>query len=506
MQEKIISFKELPAIVEQLRKDQKTIVHCHGIFDLLHIGHIRHLQHASNMGDVLLVTVTPDEFVRKGNHRPIFTADLRVQGLAALDCVKYVMINESETAVEAIGIIRPDMYVKGQDFHDGEKADDVNFEREKAAVLGLGGQVRFTDDFFFSSSSLINRYLPVFPKEVSDYLLSFAARHRVSDITNYLKNAHDLKVLVIGETIIDEYQYCQAIGKSSKEPTLVVKKTSEELFAGGILAVANHVASFTDQVTMITMVGNDNKYTNFIQNKLNPNIRAIFLPKQNAPTIVKRRFVESYFMTKMFEVYEIDDSPLNHANDQQLCNLLEEHVPRADLVIVTDFGHTMMTKRAINIVANKSRFLALNVQSNAGNMGYHTISQYPCADFISISENETRLEARDKQSDLKGIVLELCSKLNCKYFTVTRGKNGSLCYSRDEGFFHIPALASHVVDRIGAGDASLSISSLCVAQQAPMEIVGFIGNAAGSQAVATMGNREPIGSELLTRYIESLLR
>ena len=506
MADKVVSLNELPALIAALRQQNKSIVYSHGIFDLLHIGHIRHLQQASKLGDCLIVTVTPDKYVYKGPHRPIFAAELRVQALAELDCVVYVAINEFETGVEAIGLIRPDIYVKGSDFESGDKVNDEDFSREEKAVIALGGHVRHTDDFFFSSSNLINRYLPVFPKEVSDYLLSFASRHPVSDVVKYLNNASRLKVLVVGEAIIDEYQFCQAIGKSSKEPTLVVKKTSEESFAGGILAKANHVAGFTNNVTAISLVGDDNKYTDFIHNKLNPNIRAAFVPKCDSPTIVKRRYVESYFMTKLFEVYEINDAPLNKADDDCLCGLLEEYVPSADVVIVTDFGHTMMTKGAVDIVATKARFLALNVQSNAGNMGFHTISAYPRADYISISENEARLEARDKQRDLMEIVLELCDKLKCEAFSLTRGKNGSLCYHKNEGFVSTPALAGQVVDRIGAGDASLSVTALCVAQQAPVDVVGFLGNAAGAQAVATVGNREPISSRLLTRYVQSLLR
>ena len=131
-----------------------------------------------------------------------------------------------------------------------------------------------------------------FPKEVSDYLADFAARYNADDVLRYLKDAQTLKVLVVGEAIIDEYQYCTAIGKSSKEPTLVVKTNSAEKFAGGILAVANHVADFCEHVGMITFLGMENPQEDFIKEKLDSRIERFFLYKKDSPTIVKRRFVD----------------------------------------------------------------------------------------------------------------------------------------------------------------------------------------------------------------------
>lgn len=503
---KIQPIEELPDALTSRRANGAKLVLCQGAFDLLHIGHVRHLEHAASLGDVLAVTVTADRFVDRGPHRPAFHEGLRAEAVAALECVDFVAVSNSPTAEEAIRLLNPDFYVTGT----GSKEPGIHHEdriaREEAAIKAAGGQLIVAEDVIDSSSSLINPYLPVFPKETSDYLTRFSARYSGGDVLRYLESVKPLKVLVVGEAIIDEYQYCEAIGKSSKEPTLVVKDLSTEKFAGGILAAGNHVASFCDDVGLITVLGADAPQETFIRERLNSAIKKTFVYRQASPTIVKRRIVESYFFTKLLEIYEINDGPVAEDDNAMLCAALNEHVARYDVVIVIDFGHGMLSGEAIDILCDKARFLAINAQSNAENRGYHTISRYPRADYVCVAENEMRLEARDRRGDLRQMVLDVSRKLACGRVVVTRGKNGCLCYGEDEGFFEVPTFAGEIVDRIGAGDAFLSVTAPCVAQKAPMEVVGFIGNCAGAQAVATVGNRQPIDRAALYSHIESLLR
>ena len=503
--EKIRDLNELSALLRAFKAEGKTIIHSHGVFDLLHIGHIRHLEQARKLGDILVVTVTPDRFVNKGPHRPVFNQELRAEALAALGCVDYVAVNEWQTAVETIQLLRPDFYVKGAERKDADM-DHLDRLMHEEAVRSVGGQLVFTEDITYSSSNLINRHLPVFPKEVGEYLSCFSTRYSPSDVLQYLRSIKRLKVLLVGEAIIDEYQYCEAIGKSSKEPTLVVKYLSTEKFAGGILAAGNHVASFCDDVSLITFLGADAPQEELIRERLNSKIKKTFLYRKNSPTIVKRRFVESYFFTKLLEVYEINNGAMDEDDNGILCATLNEQVPEYDVVIVIDFGHGMLSGEAIAILCEKARFLAVNAQSNAENRGYHTISRYPRADYVCMAENEIRLEARDRRGDLRQMILGVSQRLGCGRVAVTRGSSGCLCYSEEEGFYEVPAFAGQVVDRIGAGDAFLSITAPCVAQKVPMEVVGFIGNCVGAQAVATIGNRQPVARGALFSHIESLLQ
>lgn len=503
---KIKGIEELAKLLSSARAGKKRIAHCHGVFDLLHIGHIRHLQQAKRLGDLLVVTVTPDRYVNKGPHRPAFPEALRAEALASLDCVDYVAINRWPMASEAIRLLRPQFYVKGPDYKDAGKDRTGGIDREASAVRAAGGKLAFTEDITFSSSSLINRNLSVFPPQTAEYLARFAARRPAADILGYLENAKRLKVLAIGEAIIDEYQYCEAIGKSSKEPMLAMRHLSTEKFPGGILAVGNHLANFCGKVGLLTFLGARNAQEDFIRRKLAANIEKNFLYKSDSPTIVKRRFVENYFFMKLLEIYEMNDSPLGREDNGKFCEALERLLPQYDAAVVVDFGHGILSREAVDILCRKAKFLAVNAQSNAGNLGYHTVSRYARADYVCITEGELRLETRNRQGDLRQMVSEVAKKLKAKRVVVTRGKSGCLCYGEKEGFFEVPAFAGQVIDRMGAGDAFLSLTSLCVAQKAPMEVVGFIGNAAGAQAVATVGNRTPIERVPLFRHIESLLK
>lgn len=499
-------LESLAQIIAEKRAEGAKIAHCHGVFDLLHIGHIRHFEAAKKAADILIVTLTPDRFVNKGPHRPAFPEALRAEAIAALDFVDFVSVNHWPTAVETIDLLKPHFYVKGSDYK--KAADDVTggITAEEAAVQKAGGQLLFTDEITFSSSKLINQHFSSFSKEVIAYLADFSKRYSSGDVNNYINGSKSLKVLCVGDTIIDEYQYCEAIGKSSKEPMLALKRLSTEKFAGGVLAVANHVANFCDEVGLITLLGAEHSQESFIRESLKENVQSTFLSRSASPTIVKRRFVESYFFTKMMELYEINDALMDPADNQRLCEVLEREVPKYDVVIVADFGHGMMTKEAIAILCEKAKFLAVNAQTNAGNVGYQSVQKYKRADFISMAENEIRMETRDRRGELKTMILDLAKKVDCPQISVTRGKFGCISYNRNEGFFETPAMAGQVLDRMGAGDSYFALTSLQVARKVPTEVVGFIGNAVGAQAVATVGHRRFIERIPLLKQIESLLK
>jgi rfaE bifunctional protein kinase chain/domain/rfaE bifunctional protein nucleotidyltransferase chain/domain len=503
--EKIKTLEELSALLDRQRSGKK-IVHCHGVFDLLHVGHIRHFEEAKRMGDILVVTLTPDQHVNKGPNRPAFKQDLRLETIAALECVDYVALNKWPKAVDTIRLLKPHVYAKGPDYKKMEKDVTGGIYQEEEAVKSVGGKIAFTEDITFSSSNLINKFFPAFSKEVSDYLEAFRGRHDISNVLAYLENARPLKVLVVGETIIDEYQFCTAIGKSSKEPIIALKHNNTERFAGGVLAVGNHLANFCGKVQVLSYLGKDNSHEDFVRANLDGRVEGFFVKKENSPTIVKRRFIESYFFTKMLEVYEINDRDLNEKENRDLCAFLKRELPNFDVVIVFDFGHGMMTAEAINLLCTQSKFLALNVQSNAGNLGYQTVLKYLRADYVCMAENEVRLEIRDRSSDLKDVIAGLYNKLSCQSVMVTRGKNGCLAYNKHEGFVAVPALATQVVDRMGTGDAFLSITALCVKQKAPLDVVGLIGNAVGAQAVATVGHSRFIEKAPLLKHIETLMK
>jgi len=503
---KIKSLDELSKLFSSFRKGKQKIVHCHGVFDLLHIGHIRYLEQAKKLGDVLVVTLTPDKHVNKGPNRPAFSEHLRAESLAALDCVDYVAINQWPTAVKTIILLKPDFYMKGSDYKDSSNDITGKIKDEAAAVQSIGGEIRFTEDITFSSSKLINRLIPSFDEETNRYLHNFRQKHSADDIITHIENLRNLSVLVIGEAIIDEYVYCQSMGKSGKESVLVMKYLSQERYAGGALAIANHLADFCDKVTIFSYLGEEKSEEDFVRKRLGTKIDPIFIYKSESPTIIKRRFVDSYSLNKLLGVYELNGEPLNGDEENKLCRILQERLPEFDMIIVADYDHGLITPKIIEILTNGTPFLAVNTQINAANIGFHTISKYDRADYICIHDGEIRLDQRSRKGDLKDLVLGLSNRMNNPSVMITRGSNGSLFYNKDEGFTACPAFAVKIIDRTGAGDAVLALTSVMAANGVPGDILSFVGNLVGADAVSVLGNERPVDRIKLLKSITSLMK
>ena len=132
----ICTCSELVRIREDLRKTGQRVVLTNGCFDILHRGHIEYLREAKQLGDILIVAVNSDDSVRrlKGALRPIIAEEDRTVVLAALEMVNYVIVFEEDTPIPLLRVLRPDVLVKGGDYHEDEV---VGAE----VVRGYGGEV-----------------------------------------------------------------------------------------------------------------------------------------------------------------------------------------------------------------------------------------------------------------------------------------------------------------------------------------------------------------------------
>lgn len=505
--EKVKTLESLAQLIVGLKHDGKRVVQCHGVFDLVHLGHIRHLNLAKKEGDVLIVTITADRFVRKGPGRPVFNEHLRAETLAALAIIDYVAIVPDFTAVECIRQLRPDVYVKGPDYKKKDKDITGGIYDEQQAIEDVGGTLAVTEDITFSSSSLINNHFEVYPPETLEYLKGMRKRYTIDAIVNGLESLTSLKTLVIGDTIIDQYHYCLPMGKTSKEPIVANRHVSEEMFAGGALATANNIAAVCESIDLLTVLGENESFERFIRDRLNRAIEPLFFYRKDAQTIVKRRYVsEGMGSRKLFEICYLADGPISVENEEEILAKLETIIPQYDLVVVNDFGHGLLTDKIISRICSLSKYLALNVQTNSANIGFNLVTKYPHANCVCIDEEELRFATHDKYGDLQTHMRQVYQELGCDHMIATRGPKGSLCYSKSSGFCVTPAFANHVVDPIGAGDAFFAYVAPCFAVGLDQEIVSFIGNAVGSLAVQIVCNREPVGLIDLVKFITRLLK
>lgn len=271
---------------------------------------------------------------------------------------------------------------------------------------------------------------------------------------NAVKN---LKVLVVGDAIIDEYCYVTPLGKSIKDNMISVQYHKKETFQGGVWAAAEHVKSFCDYVDVMT----------------------------GSQITTNRRFVEEAYMRKLFVVHETQHTIyLNHRD-----------FTKYDLVIVTDFGHGCITQTMIYELSERAKFLAVNTQTNTSNFGFNMITKYPRADYVVLDELEARLATHDRVSNLEDVI----AKLRFNKIVVTMGYLGALGF--DGSFTKQPAVADKIVDTMGAGDAFLAVSAPFAAIGYPVEDLVRIGNAAAAVKVSTVGHRSAVTPESLKAYL-----
>jgi rfaE bifunctional protein nucleotidyltransferase chain/domain len=503
---KIVELDELAEVVASHKAAGRRVVHCHGVFDLIHPGHLRHFAEAKSAGDVLVVTVTPDRFVNKGPGRPVFTEQLRAETLAALSVVDHVAVNRWPTAVETIQLLRPDVYAKGDEYASAGNDLTGKITEEEAAVVASGGQIVFTHDITFSSTQLLNQHFGVFSPEVAAFLADFRSRHSIDDVLSRLDALQGLKVAVVGDAIVDEYVSCRAYGMASKSASIAAQVLREEAHAGGALAVANHVAGFCGEVSLVTVLGAEDSREEFLRAHLKPNVEPVFVVRPDGPTTSKRRYVNDFLLTKMFESTRFNDSPLPDDVERELGAQIERLAPTADLVIVADFGQGMLGRRSIDAVSSKARFLAVNAQTNSINYGYNPITRYPRADYVSIDAEEAHLAHGDRNETVETVVEQLAQKLATPTFAVTRGQRGALVRAADGSTVSVPAFASEVVDSIGAGDAFLALTAPLARMGTEPDVLGFVGNAVGALAVRVLGNRESVDPVPLKKFVTTLLK
>jgi rfaE bifunctional protein kinase chain/domain/rfaE bifunctional protein nucleotidyltransferase chain/domain len=497
---------DLVAKVKELKKKGKVVVQSHGVFDLIHPGVIQHLNVAKEQGDVLVVTVIKDKDIRRGPGRPIFSEKLRAENVASLQQVDYVALVDEETPFDCVRLIKPDIYAKGKAFKDRDQTIHGKiFQKEKELYFGKV-KIFETEGFSFSSQEIINNFLDIYPAETKKFLKELAARHSFKQIATQLNKLKSLKVLIIGDGIIDEYHYCDSMGRSSKNPLVVNRYLNHETFAGGALAIANHIASLCETVHLVTLLGKQESREEFIAANLKPNITSKYFYREDGPTIVKKRYVNQYLNQKLFEVNYLNDSQIAADLEKKLLAYLHNEVRKYDIVLVSDFGHGLVTKKLIKLIESRANKYAINTQTNAANSGYNMVTKYHRPYFICVDENELRLAAQEKHGQIEDVARRIKDAVKAQNLIVTLGRRGSLGLGRKGELNRTPVFSTKVIDTIGAGDAFFAFTAPCFAVGLPLDLVSFIGNAVGALAVQIVGNKKSVEKHELLEFIHNLLK
>ncbi len=502
MKNKIFQTSEIVKKIKNLRNKKKIIGLCHGTFDLIHVGHIKHFKSSKKNCDFLIVSITKDEFIKKGPKRPFFNEKLRMETLAELSSIDAVILAQGPTAENIIKIVKPNIYFKGPDYKKHKNDLSKKIKTEIKLVNKYKGKIFYTSDEKFSSSNIINENFNVLSEDQKKLIKYIKDNFSLFDIKTVIESFKNIKPLIIGETILDQYYFCEALGKSGKDPFLAFREIYNEKYLGGTGLIARNLSSFCKKIYFLSSIGEKKEHINYIKKKLPKNINLSFLQKKNSPTIIKKRFLDINTKSKLFGVYDLNDELISETDEKKFIKFFYNDTKNSDLTIIADYGHGIMTKKIINNIKSKTKFLAANVQINAANKSYHSFNNYKNTDCIIINETELRSEMRNREDKINTLIKKLSKKLSLKYLAVTRGAKGIILYeSKTNKFYTSPAFELNAIDKIGAGDTVLSILSICIFKKIDLNLALFISSLAAALSVRVIGNKSAITKENLLKYI-----
>ena len=506
---KIVSQKEFKTDIRpQLKDAGKTIALCHGVFDLVHPGHIIHLEQAKEMADILVVSITAAKYVRKGPGRPYFDDEMRMKFMAALECVDYVMLSEGYTVDDIVESVEPDIYVKGEEYAKAEDDITGKITEEKALVEKHGGKIEYTTGQTYSSTKLINTAMSGLPEDVRHYVEDFKTRYSMQDIRDFAEKAGRLKVLVVGDIIIDKYTYCNVQGLMSKDMGYSARIHHSEEYLGGSLAIARHLASFTDNVMLLSIMGKEEEIRLRIFEELSDSIKLNFLYSEQFPTIVKHRYLTRNAKREEYrKVLAVNNIPEKIKYEKEIRESfrekLSEKLESSDVVFLCDFGHGLIDAEVIELIQEKAKYLVLNCQTNSSNHGLNIITKYKRTDVFTVDQQELKLAfpvyADDEEAGLK----ELSKHLHGDGW-LTRGSYGAWGIDKTQ-IKECPAFTLTVKDTVGAGDAFFSVAGLYAAAGAPIEVGTFMGNISGALGANIVGNKEAVEKVNVLKYANTLM-
>ena len=381
--QKIVTIKEVKSIVEGLKQSGKTCVHVHGCFDLLHYGHLKFFEKAKEYGDTLIVSLTPDKYIFKGPGRPMFDQHQRTNYIANIEIVDYVVLNDQEDCVDFLLEVSPNISARGIEYKELDNDVTGKISIEKSALESVGGKMIFIDEIVFSSTKIINIYQEHLTEEQHRYRDYLNKHIQLEDIDKVMLLIQQLNVLIVGETIFDEYIYCSVLGTVSKHSAISSSFHHRQFMQGGGLAVAKHLASLADSVKFITINGKKNDEDLIFDVKDTASLGVIAVSDPDNYTTLKRRYIASGYPSPMsgemvedfvdtnnrlFEINYLPDNILSDSVKQELLTQMQNQITQSDIVLVTDFGHGMFDDEIINKIEEQNKFIAINVQTNSSNL------------------------------------------------------------------------------------------------------------------------------------------
>jgi rfaE bifunctional protein kinase chain/domain len=484
------------------RPRKKKVIMCHGTFDVVHPGHIRHLLYAKTKADILIASLTADAHILKGNMRPYVPEDLRAINLAALEMVDYVLIDRDPTPLRNLGLIRPDYFAKGYEYTAGQVHPKT--QEEIDVLESYGGEMIFTPgDIVYSSTALLE-LAP--PNLAADKLLLLMQSEGITfrDLRETLGKLEGIRAHVVGDTIVDSHTYASMIGGMTKTPTMSVLFERKIDYVGGAGVVAKHLKAAGAEVTFSTVLGND-AYKSFVLDDLNSfGVHCLPIIDETRPTTNKNAIVAEGY--RLLKVDTLDNRSISDRIVEQLCRQIGD--AKASAVVFSDFRHGIFNRSTIPPLVDAIPQGTFRVADSQVASRWGNILEFEGFDLITPNEREARFALGDQDSVVRPLAQELHRRSGCGTLILKCGDRGIITYRSAppddvRAFFTIETFADRVIDAVGAGDALLAYATLVMAATKNDVLASILGNMAAAIECEHEGN-VPVTPEQMLKKIDTV--
>jgi rfaE bifunctional protein kinase chain/domain len=500
---KMKTVDELIAIIGPFPRTRKVIM-CHGVFDVVHPGHVRHLAYAKSKADILVTSITTDKHIDKGIYRPHVPEQLRALSLAAFEMVDYVIIDEEPKPLKNLQRIQPDYFAKGFEYTSGGLPSST--QEEADVVNGYGGEMIFTPgDAVFSSSKFI-QLAP--PKINLEKLLSLMNVEGISfdDLRLAVNALKGCRVHVVGDTIVDSYTRTTFIGGQTKTPTLSVCYQGRDDYIGGAGIVSQHLRAAGAEVLFSTVLGDDD-FKNFVVEGLTAaGIKCHPLIDSSRPTTNKNVVIADGY--RLLKIDTLD----NHMISDNVLEKLVENIKmtHTNAVVFSDFRHGIFNRITIPKLVDAIPAGTYKVADSQVATRWGNITEFKNFDLITPNEREARFALADQDSTIGRLAGALAEKTKYRMMIMKLGERGSFTVLAEthkcmNSFFSIDSFTNHVVDAVGAGDALLAYATLAMLSNGSEVVASILGAMAAACECELDGNIPVKPGDVLVR-IDSIER
>tara|TARA_B100000780_G_scaffold242104_1_gene184772 strand:- start:1005 stop:2552 length:1548 start_codon:yes stop_codon:yes gene_type:complete len=482
---KLIKIEDLIKVIRKFPRRKKTIL-CHGVFDIVHPGHVRHLTYAKSQADIMIVSCTGDKFIDKGIYRPHIPQKMRALNLAAFEMVDYVLIDENKKPLNLLKKLKPDYFAKG--FEYTSKGLPAATQEEKTALDKFGGKLIFTPgDIVYSSTKFINSSPPNLDLDKLDLTMK-TNKISFDDLIKTIKKIKGTSVHIVGDTIVDTYTKTNFIGGQTKTPTFSVLYDKEESFVGGAAIVALHMKAAGAKVKFTTIISNDKK-GKFVKKELNKNkIQCNFFEEKNRPTTDKNTFMSTTY--RLLKVDTLSNAPINEETLSNIINQIKND--KSDITVFSDFRHGIFNPSSIQKLLKAIPKKSFKTGDSQVASRWGNITEFKNFDLITPNEREARFSLADQDSTVGKLAGLLFEKTKCQNLILKLGPRGVFCNGlknkKMQPPFSVGVFTDNMLDAVGTGDALLAYSSLSLKVSDSLIIASILGSFAAACACEVEGN------------------